>query len=247
MLEQALLKVAFYGCMTVFGVFALVVNCINWLLCLLPETKAMEGFARRELHLLMRLWMWLVNSVGVIRVDWPEIAQLREMHKVVLVANHPNLLDICWILAASPKVTCIVKPGIRKNSFFNASARLAGYVSNDSGMDGLHRAVDSLRRGDILAVFPEGTRTVEPPMNPIKPGFALMARQAGAPVQVLYIHSNTKCFTKGVFFRCGRLPIRYSLRLGPRFVLDRDGPSTKAAREIENSMRYDLESQNPWK
>jgi len=169
------------------------------------------------------------------------------MRGVVLVANHPNLLDICWILAASPRITCLMKSGIRNNSFYAASARLAGYICTDSGMDGLHEAVDRLRAGNILSVFPEGTRTRVFPMNhPIKPGFALIARQAVAPIQTLFIRSSTRCFTKGVFFRPGRLPIRYDLKLGPLVHLHADIPARESAGEVERTMRASLESPELW-
>ena len=240
--RQIVLHVMFYFGMTVFAVCALAVNIVNWFLGLLPKSRRIEKTVRRELHLLMRLWMRFVGLIGCIHVEWPDIDKLRGMKGTVVVANHPNLLDICWILAASPDVACVVKSSIRRNNFFNASARAAGYISNDSGMDGLHEAVDRLRAGELLAVFPEGTRTCTPPANPFKPGFALIARQSGAPIQTLYIRSNTKCFTKGVFFRPGTLPIRYELRLGPQFNPAGKGASARLAREVETAMRSDLES-----
>jgi len=247
MLKFMYLHSAFYLSMTLFGVCALAVNFINWLLGFLPSSKRMETIVRCELHYLMRLWMWLLGMQRVVIVDWPEIEKLRKARKIVVVANHPNLLDICWILAASPHVSCIIKSSIQGNRFYNASARMAGYISNDKGLEGLHDAVDSLNNGDILAVFPEGTRTVSFPMNPFKPGFALIARQADAPIQTLYIRSNTKCFTKGVFFKPDVLPIRYELRLGPRFEHSWEETSAREARAVESAMRSDLESGGMWK
>jgi 1-acyl-sn-glycerol-3-phosphate acyltransferase len=232
--------------MTFFGVASLTVNCVNWLLCLLPHSRTLEKAARYELHYLMRFWMRSLRAMGIVLVDWPEIGKLRGMRGTVVAANHPSLLDICWILAASPNVTCVVKSSIRSNRFFSASARLAGYISNDCGMDGLHKAVDRLKEGDLLVVFPEGTRTRTPPMNPFKPGFALMAQQANAPIQTLYLRTSSKSFRKGVFFSCGKLPIRYNLRLGPRFEPTSGEPSKHLAHSVENAMRSDLESAKLW-
>ena len=39
-------------------------------------------------------------------------------------------------------------------------------------------------RGVQLLVFPEGTRTREPPINAFRGGFALMAKRSGAAVQI---------------------------------------------------------------
>ncbi|MFA5258055.1 MAG: lysophospholipid acyltransferase family protein, partial [Opitutales bacterium] len=98
---------------------------------------------------------------------WPDMDRMRQMKGHVIVANHPTILDICWVLASSPDVICMFKSEINRNSFLNASARMAGYISNDTGMDGLHKAVDKLKLGAILVVFPEGTRTRNQPMNPL--------------------------------------------------------------------------------
>lgn len=243
MLKRYPLLAAFYTCMALFGIFSLAVNLTCWLMgWLLPQTRRRRQLARLLLHYMMRLWMWALRVFCVIRVDWPQIETLRKMQKTILVANHPSLLDICWILAAAPNITCVIKSSIRNNGFYNASARLAGYISNDDGMDGLHQAIDRIADGDILCIFPEGTRTVTRPMNRCKPGFALIARHSGAPIQILYIHSNTKCFTKGKFFRPDVLPIRYSLNLGPRFENVQSGISAaNLAHEVETAMRNDLE------
>ena len=232
--------------MTLFGIGAFFVNAVCWLLSWLPHSRRVGTFARYAIHYLMRLWMWYLDMVNIVIVTFPAIGEVRRMRGVVLVANHPSLLDICWILAASPHVTCYIKSGIRRNNFFNASTRLAGYVSNDSGLVGLHEAVASVESGNILSVFPEGTRTHTAPMNPLKPGFALIARQAGVPVQVLYFRSNTHSFTKGVFFRHGPLPIRCDIKLGPRFEPDPARNAHRSAALVEAAMRSDLESANLW-
>jgi 1-acyl-sn-glycerol-3-phosphate acyltransferase len=246
MCKQALIRVVFYVSMTLFGIAALAINTLCWLLAALPRSKRLETFARCMLYYLMRFWMWYLCAVGILAVTFPKIGELRRMRGIVLVANHPSLLDICWVLAASPHVTCYIKSDIRKNSFFNAIARMAGYVSNDSGLDGLHEAVARVNEGDILCVFPEGTRTQRPPMNPMKPGFALVARQAGAPIQILYIRTNSISFSKGVFFRCGPMPIRIDIALGPRFEPDSSLYAHRSATRVEKAMRSDLESAGPW-
>lgn len=240
MLEQAARKLNFYFSMSFFGLGALLVNIICWILCLLPGSQHLERTGKRINHWMMRIWMWHLNSTWVTQIDFPQIMELREMRGVILVSNHPNLLDICWILAASPRVTCYTKADIRRNNFYNACSRLAGYLPNDSGIEGLHNAIERVRSGDVLCIFPEGTRTQTPPLNPLKPGFALISKVSGAPLQLLFIESNTRCFTKGVFFHPGTLPIRYKVRLGPQ-ILPNDAESPhELARRVEKAMRLGL-------
>ena len=204
----------YYLSVSVFGIGALATNAYFWLFSLLPSCKGHEAASRRTIHKLMRLWMWFLDIAGAMKVDWADMHRMDEMKGCIIVANHPNLLDICWILAASPDVVCMFKSEINKNSFLNASARMAGYISNDSGMDGLHLAVDKLQKGAILVVFPEGTRTHTPPLGKLKQGFALIAKLAQAPIQPLYIQSYTKSFTIGAFFSCSPMPIHFKLGFG---------------------------------
>ena len=47
-----------------------------------------------------------------------------------------------------------------------------------------------MRAGDNLLIFPEGTRTVQTPVNPFKMGFALMATLADAPIQTVFVEMS---------------------------------------------------------
>jgi len=79
-------------------------------------------------------------------------------------------------------------------------------------------AVADLRRGGRLLVFPEATRTVRRPVNPLSGGFALIARKARVPVQTILIETDSPYLRKGwPLFRRPPLPIRFRLRLGRRF------------------------------
>lgn len=195
----------------------------------------------------MRLWRWYLHHAGAMKVYWPDQHRLEEMKGCVVVVNHPNLLDICWILGASPNVVCMFKSAIRKNGFLNAGARLTGFIRNDQGLDGLHEAVDKLRDGAILVMFPEGTRTRCCPMNPFKQGFALVAKAAGAPVQTLYIHSRTQSFTKGHFYLPSPMPIHFHLRFGACFAPSVDQPARILAQQVEAEMRSKIETGEAWR
>ena len=50
------------------------------------------------------------------------------------------------------------------------SARLAGYIRNDAPLPLVRRAGAALREGANLLIFPDGTRTVRPPVGPFKGG-----------------------------------------------------------------------------
>jgi 1-acyl-sn-glycerol-3-phosphate acyltransferase len=67
-------------------------------------------------------------------------------------------------------------------------------------------------------LFPEGTRTTHWPLEPFRPGFTLIAKLAAAPIQTVFIDTESPYLGKGwPLFRLPPLPIEFSVRLGRRF------------------------------
>jgi 1-acyl-sn-glycerol-3-phosphate acyltransferase len=72
-------------------------------------------------------------------------------------------------------------------------------------------------------MFPEGTRTAARPINPLRPGIALIARLAQVPIQTVLIETDTPYLGKGwPIWRPPALPIRIRVRLGERFAAEAD-------------------------
>jgi 1-acyl-sn-glycerol-3-phosphate acyltransferase len=87
----------------------------------------------------------------------------------------------------------------------------------------IKRSAETLRQGNHLLLFPEGTRTVREPVNPFTAAVGLIARRAGVPVQAVIIESDSKYLSKGwPLFKRPSLPITYRIRLGKRFNPPRD-------------------------
>lgn len=236
------LRLRFYLSIGIFGAGSLLFSTVCWARSWFPHGDDTHRRVRTLIYRLMRLWAWYTDACGVTDVRCQDAVKLRELKGAVLVANHPNLLDICWVLAAAPHAICLFKSGIKRNRFLSASVNLAGYISNDEGIRGVRRAIDAVKGGALLIVFPEGTRTRIPPLNaPLRPGFALIAKEAGVPVQTLFIHSDTQLFTKGSFFRYGPLPMRFRLGLGPAVYPDPRVPARRFADEVERVLRSGLE------
>jgi 1-acyl-sn-glycerol-3-phosphate acyltransferase len=119
--------------------------------------------------------------------------------------------------------------------FLGSDSRLARYVRNDSSRQMVKESVTHLREGGVLLLFPEGTRTVRNPINPLVGSVGLIAKHAGVPVQTLIIETDSPFLSKGwPLFRRPGLPIVYRVRLGKRF----DPPSDAAAFTAELDAYY---------
>ena len=165
-----------------------------------------------------RFALWSMRATGLVRIDLHALDALRHERGLVVAPNHPSLLDVVLVASRVPHIVCITKAGLWDNPLLGGSARLAGYIRNDAPLPLVRRAGEALRGGANLLIFPEGTRTVHPPVGPFKGGFALMARNAGAPIQTVFIEGNTPYLGKGwPLFRKPPLPLAYRARLGRRF------------------------------
>jgi 1-acyl-sn-glycerol-3-phosphate acyltransferase len=51
-----------------------------------------------------------------------------------------------------------------------------------TGLGGLKETLKRLKRGEMVLIFPEGTRTSDGEIAPLKPGFVAIARRAGVPL-----------------------------------------------------------------
>lgn len=119
-----------------------------------------------------------------------------------------------------PHVTCIIKATLLDSPFIGGGARWSGHISNDAGGGMVRQAAAELREGGQLLVFPEGTRTKPgaDKVNPFKGGFALIAREAQAPVQTVILRQSCALLGKGwPWWGIPRYPMTFRAELGRRF------------------------------
>jgi 1-acyl-sn-glycerol-3-phosphate acyltransferase len=123
------------------------------------------------------------------------------------------------VLSRLPDVACVMKADLIDNPIYGASARLAGYIRNDEFIGGVTQAVEDLRAGSQLLLFPEGTRTTRAPINRLKGGAALVSKRSGVPIQTVLIETTSPFLSKGwPLHRIPSMPVCYRVRLGRRFM-----------------------------
>jgi 1-acyl-sn-glycerol-3-phosphate acyltransferase len=160
----------------------------------------------------------IARSSGMLRLDAQVLDALSEEPGLIIVANHPSMLDALMLVARLPRSACIMKASLVRNPLLGPGARLARYIRNDSAFGMIQRAVLDLREGGQLVLFPEGTRTTQAPINDFHPSFTLIARHAQAPIQTVFIDTDSPYLGKGwPLWRLPPLPICFTVRMGRRF------------------------------
>ena len=194
--------------MTVFPLIAL----------LTPDTERRRRRIQRVLHASFKLYCRAIDLLRVADMRMTGLGRLADLGGTLIIANHPSLLDVVMIMAAVPNVQCVVKGALWANPFFRLTVEGAGYIRNDVGPEALVQAcVQTLRAGNNLIVFPEGTRTVRGRATRIQRGFANIALLAEADLQLIDITCEPPALHKGnPWWRVSKTRPRFLMEVGER-------------------------------
>jgi 1-acyl-sn-glycerol-3-phosphate acyltransferase len=227
MIRRALHALRVYAVL-LFGFALLGVCSFTWSLfalpmrALLPQSRA-RALGRRVIAGGFRFYLAALQASGGFRFELSALDALRDAGPLILAPNHPSLLDAVMLLSRTPQAACVLKSPLLGSVYFGAGARLAGYIGNRSPIDMVRRSVAELRRDGQLLLFPEGTRTTRAPVNPFRGALSLIAREAGVPVQTVFIEASSGFLGKGwPLLRRPAMPVCYRVRLGRRFDPPRD-------------------------
>lgn len=114
----------------------------------------------------------------------------------VIVANHVSMLDpIVLGVAVSRPVHFMAKAELFKNRLLNWFFRkLHAFPVRRGGADrsAIRTALEVLYSGELLGIFPEGTRNKGEDLLPLHSGAALLATRAQAPIVPVLIRGTHK-------------------------------------------------------
>lgn len=206
------------------GLLSLAWNLVSVLLYPILSPQRGQRIGRWGIAATYRTFWWLAQASGMLRINSSELDLLQEESGgLIIAANHPSMLDALLIIAKLPNGVCVMKAELMRNVFLGAGARLARYIRNDSPRSMIRSAVANLRAGGRLVLFPEGTRTVQRPVNAFRPGVSLIAHLAQVPIQTVIIETDSPYLSKGwPIWRTPAPPVVFHLRLGKRFAPQAD-------------------------
>ena len=186
---------------------------------------------------------WWLRRTRLFRLRFEGCDRLEGLQGTIVAPNHPSLLDAIFLIAVVPRAVCIMRADLMRNPCFAGAAWLAGYITNDRGVDLIRQCRHKLAAGDNLLIFPEGTRTRAHAhgVNPFKSGFALVAVLSGAPIQTVLIeHSGVYLGKETNLAAAARIPIEVNIRLGEVFHAEVGESAKELAARLEIYFRTRL-------
>lgn len=202
-----------------FALFGLGGLCLRLLIlpalaCLPGDAAARRRRARAAISRAFRLHVMFMYRSRVLdfRIDGAE--RLGAPGQMV-VANHPSLIDVVFLIGQIRDANCIVKAGLWRNPCTRGPVRAAGYISNDGSPQMLEQAADALREGQTLVVFPEGTRTRPGQAPTFHRGAASIALRGARTITPVFITVRPTTLTKAEpWYRIPHRRVQVRLRVG---------------------------------
>jgi 1-acyl-sn-glycerol-3-phosphate acyltransferase len=139
----------------------------------------------------------------------------------VLVANHPSLIDAVLILASHPSICCVAKGELFRSPVIGRLLRSAAHINAGDGLAGAgatvaRGAVDRLRAGDPVLIFPEGTRSPAMGLGRFKLGAFQIAKWAQVPLVPMLIRASPPTLMRGIpWYTVPEVAVRFDLSVVP--------------------------------
>jgi len=87
------------------------------------------------------------------------------------------------------------------------------------GIAGIKETLRRLKRGEMVLIFPEGTRTLDGKIAPLKPGFCSLARRGKVALLPVALAGAYEAWPRGNKFpRCGKIRLRFGPPITPTEV-----------------------------
>lgn len=195
--------------------------------------------ARAAISRSFRMLVWFMHRSRVLDFRIEGAERLGRSGQMV-VANHPSLIDVVFLIGQIRNANCVVKAGLFGNPCTRGPVSAAGYISNDGSMTMLERAADVLREGQCLVVFPEGTRT-RPGHAPVfHRGAAAIALRGARTITPVYITVAPTTLTKAEpWYRIPERRVQVHLRVGEDIdpaTFNADAPLPIASRRLNDHL-----------
>lgn len=230
-----------------FGVACLFVTYVG--LPLAVRFGANEPDDLRSQRILSRWCAWfegVMTVLGLIEVELIGTERLRGQGPLLIVANHPTLIDVLLLIAHLPQADCIVSSRHADRPILRPLVAMADYLLNDRGPQVVADGARRLSEGRTLLMFPEGSRSPAEGLGSFYRGAAYIALAGGWDPVPVTITCEPRTLMRGKkWYDVPASKARYVIRVDdpisvkPYLEIDR---RSIAARELNARLREHYEA-----
>lgn len=177
--------------------------------------------ARRWVQLSFAGFMMFMRHAGVLTCSVTGAERLQRPGLLIL-ANHPTLIDVVFLISRLPNADCVVKSGLRWNPFTRGAVSTTGYVTNVDGNRFVDTCITSINEGSCLVIFPEGTRSpMQGGLQPFQRGATNVAIRGKIDITPVVIRCSPPTLRKGEkWYRVPSRRFHISMEVLPDLAID---------------------------
>jgi long-chain acyl-CoA synthetase len=150
----------------------------------------------------------------------------------ILCPNHQSLLDGPLLISTLPKrvihrIFILGFPDYWQGPIMRFFGRLSRIVEIDAStnlVQAMRIGALGLRKGKVLLIFPEGTRTIDGRLGEFKKGAAILACELGVPIVPVGLTGAFELWPRGGTFRRHAVSVAFGEPLDPRKFADAADP-----------------------
>lgn len=166
------------------------------LLAVLPGNRLRKiARAQAAVHYSFYVFIGLMHRIGIMTYEINGLEKLNRPGQLIL-ANHPTLVDIVFLISRIKQANCIVKDSLWRNPFMRGPILNAGYISNGDPEKMIADCVAWLQSGGTMIIFPEGTRSLPGKPYHFQRGAVTISLQANRIVTPVTLSCYPSTLTK---------------------------------------------------
>lgn len=210
------------------------------LMYILPiSARKKERISRLTISKVWRGYVTILRALGLISYEFHNVEALAEPNQLI-IANHPSLLDVVFVIGLTGDASCIVKAALWRNPFTGLAVRAANYVNNEES-NLFSRCLDMLASGQSLIVFPEGTRSRPGEPLSFHRGPSNLALSSGLPITPVVILCEPATLLKHKrWYEVSDEPAHYTITVMPKMpvshYLENEQFQSTAARQLTREL-----------
>jgi 1-acyl-sn-glycerol-3-phosphate acyltransferase len=186
------------------------------------------------------------------KITYQGLENLPECGGAVVAINHTSYVDFFPAALAAyhrhRRMRFMIKTEMQDVKAVNFLIKHTGTIPVDrhAGAGAYAVAVERLRAGEIVGVYPEATISRSFELKEFKSGAARMAREAQVPIVPLIVWGSQRMWTKDHPRNMGRKKIPITVAVGaPLYAAESIDETNAAMREAMNTLLHKVQAEYP--
>ncbi len=181
-----------------------------------PAVVAVGVVSGRWAYHVSRAWVRVNLWISGVRIHARRETALDPHTPYVFMSNHQSHFDVLAVVAALPdfQLRWVAKRELTRVPVFGWALRHSDHIIIDrsnhrEAMSTLRGAVDKMRQGLSVIIFPEGTRGPgDGTLLPFKKGGFVLAKEAGIPIVPIVVQGSAEVLSRhGLEIRGGAVEV----------------------------------------